>query len=93
MAFYHPDQKRNDDNTIITTSLEKGHADVYEHQPSNDDIDKGPLYSDKDTARLLRKMDLNIVPFLSLLYLWGSFSSTFTSYYLCFWQTIFPRPK
>lgn len=32
----------------------------------------GPTYDKRNTARLLRKLDWNIVPFLALLYLWAT---------------------
>src|SRR5258708_2099508 len=70
MAFYQPDNKRSNDNTIMTSPPEKGVVEVYEHQGSYDEIDNGPTYDDAQTSRLLRKMDFNIVPFLALLYLW-----------------------
>ena len=84
MAFYQPDNKRSNDNTIITSPPEKGVVEVYEHQGSYDDIDNGPTYDDAQTSRLLRKMDLNIVPFLALLYLWDSYlPSLHVAYVFC----------
>lgn len=51
-----------------TTSIsEKAVAELYERPvPSDDNL---PTFSETRTKALLRKMDWNIVPFLSLLYL------------------------
>jgi hypothetical protein len=47
--------------------VEKPHASVT-HQ-SADSLESGGKFSVARTKQLLRKMDVNIVPFLSLLYL------------------------
>jgi len=47
----------------------ESHVETYEDKVSFGIDTHGPSYNSTRTAQLLRKMDLNIVPFLALLYL------------------------
>ncbi|KAJ3506752.1 hypothetical protein NLJ89_g6693 [Agrocybe chaxingu] len=49
--------------------LEKPQIEVYEDKEATAYSEDGPTFDKERTGRLLRKMDWNIVPFLSLLYL------------------------
>ena len=48
-------------------TTEKAEADLYEGN-SSDGLD-GPGFDDKETKKLLRKIDWHLIPFLALLYL------------------------
>ena len=72
---YYPDPKTSDEHTATATPVEKELAQVYQTKGDSFDEAEGPTYDKSQTGRLLRKMDLNIVPFLALLYLCVSFLS------------------
>jgi hypothetical protein len=72
---YYPEPKRSDEHTATATPVEKELVEVYQTKDGSFDAIEGPTYDQAQTGRLLRKMDLNIVPFLALLYLWASFVS------------------
>jgi len=69
MSFFKP--KKSDEAAIGTPAYELQVVEVIynDKEASRTDI-YGPTFDSARTARLLRKMDLNIVPFLALLYLW-----------------------
>ena len=71
MSFFKP--KKSDETATGTPPYEKQVVQVEviynDKEASRTDI-YGPTFDSARTARLLRKMDLNIVPFLALLYLW-----------------------
>ncbi len=50
---------------------EKGQIEEVRSAPSPDSAETaGPRFDKARTAQLLRKLDVNLVPFLALLYLW-----------------------
>ena len=60
MSYFHA-------KTSQDTSAEKQAVEIYEN--SGPQYSVGATFDSAQTGRLLRKMDLNIVPFLALLYL------------------------
>jgi hypothetical protein len=48
---------------------EKGTVELYETVSTSSDSEQEHLFDDKATARLVRKIDLRLLPFLALLYL------------------------
>lgn len=56
-------------------------VDDYDNKeaPLDSAVEGGPTFDESRTGRLLRKMDLNIVPFLALLYLYNLFSLSVAS--------------
>jgi hypothetical protein len=69
MSFFKPE--KSDETATGPPPYEKQFVEVIynDKEASRTDI-YGPTFDSARTARLLRKMDLNIVPFLALLYLW-----------------------
>jgi len=69
MSFFKP--KKRDETAIGPPPYEKQVVEVIcnDKEASSTDV-YGPTFDSARTARLLRKMDQNIVPFLALLYLW-----------------------
>ena len=69
MSFFKP--KKSDETATGSPPYEKQVVEViYNNQEASRTDVYGPTFHSARTARLLRKMDLNIVPFLALLYLW-----------------------
>lgn len=65
-AFEKPKDSYEGDSSA-QSMVEKPHANVA-HE-SADSLESGSKFSAARTKQLLRKMDLNVVPFLALLYL------------------------
>lgn len=52
-----------------TIVQEKGTVELYETISASSESEQEHLFDDKATARLVRKIDLRLLPFLALLYL------------------------
>jgi hypothetical protein len=67
-----------------STRVDKGHEEDFEFKEVSRSETDEPVFDEARTARLLRKIDINVIPFVALLYLWGLLLISFSLSYFSF---------
>ena len=64
-------------SSLDNPQANEGHEGEFEFKEALRSETDEPVFDEARTARLLRKIDINVIPFVALLYLWASLAHFF----------------